>query len=187
MDRLLLGPLPSAVEVGGRAYAIQTDFRAGIGFERTMLDASLPARAKVARALAAYYPADMPPDAEAAFHAALWFYRGGQAEAASEGGGGHERLYDFAADADAVYAAFYAQYGLDLQTAQLHWWAFRALFSQLAGDHALLSRMAVRAAKLGDVPPGPARAQLARAKARYRLDAKDAQSMRDVAGAVFGR
>ena len=37
-------------------------------------------------------------------------------------------------DADLIYAAFIQQYGIDLQTEEMHWWKFMILLENLGGD-----------------------------------------------------
>lgn len=55
------------------------------------------------------------------------------------GGGGHKTL-DYDADADYIYAAFVQAYGIDLMTADLHWWTFLALMRGLP-DSTLISQV----------------------------------------------
>ena len=45
-----------------------------------------------------------------------------------------ERLYSFGQDANYIYAAFRQTHGIDLQTEQLHWFEFLALFMDLGSE-----------------------------------------------------
>lgn len=150
---LLIDPLPDTVEVGGRAWPINTAFYVGVLFELLMQDPSRTDEDKVMQALKLFYP-KIPPDIAGAMDALLWFYRCGtvteKAEKAGESGGGHPRkAYDFEQDADLVFAAFYGQYHIDLAEANgLHWWKFRALFRGLSPECELVKAMGYRTADL---------------------------------------
>ena len=76
------------------------------------------------------------PDLKDAIAEILAFYRCGKPEEKQAKGSVEtttKRTYDFAYDADLIYAAFLEQYGLDLQAVPfLHWWRFRALFAGLS-------------------------------------------------------
>ena len=76
---LLIDGLPETVEICGRPYPINVDFRASILFEEAILDPSLSGEEKLMTTLKLYYPdieisADMLEDA---LIRALWFYRCG--------------------------------------------------------------------------------------------------------------
>lgn len=186
---LLVDRLPSAVAVGGALVPVRTDFRVGILFEGMMWDAALDARAKVAQALRLYYrEGDLPGDLAGAYRAAVWFFAGGRdmEDSAEASDGQRKRLYDFDVDEGYIYAAFWAQYGLDLQAARLHWWAFRALFAGLDSGHEISRRMAVRAVNLAQVKDKAERARLAALQARVRLEGGGtAETMARRAGVVF--
>lgn len=150
---ILTDPLPKTVAVGGEKYPINTDFRASIRFELLMQNASLPDSDKALKALELYYPR-APCDAQGACDGMLWFYRCGREETkrqeeSGDGGGEPRRVYDFAYDADYIYAAFLAQYGVDLQeTAHLHWWKFRAMFRALDETCEFVKIMGYRAMRI---------------------------------------
>lgn len=73
-----------------------------------------------------------------------WFYSRGELEGASagqEGGKPAPRAFDFDQDANLIYAAFYAAYGISLTTVEfLHWWEFMALLEGLP-ENTLLKRI----------------------------------------------
>lgn len=189
MHNLLIDRFPEAVTVDGRAYPVRTGFRIGMLFEMLAWDAGLSARDKVCHALRLYYVDGVPLDMAAAYRAVVWFFAGGRdldADAGDEGGQAGRRLYDYEVDAALLYAAFWDQYGLDLQEADLHWWKFRALMAGLRPEHAFSRRVAVRGVNLAQVEDRQERARLARLKARYRLDGEgDTQAMMQKAGALF--
>lgn len=141
---ILIDPLPASVEIGGREYAIDTDFSTSIRFELLMSSKECSDSEKIALALNLYYP-NIPEDAKAAFEKVLWFYSGG-AEPKSAGrksGRGAQQVFDYEYDAPYIYAAFMSDYGIDLQEG-LHWWRFRALFQALKEDNQICKIMGYR-------------------------------------------
>lgn len=148
---LLTDALPEAVEIGGRLYPIDTDFTTGIKFELLTFDEEIPESEKVDLAINLYFP-DPPEDTRAALKAIRWFFSGGEEstrKGKKKGGFGiQKRIYDFNYDASYIYAAFRADYGIDLTREHLHWWVFRALFSALREDNMICKIMGYRAVDL---------------------------------------
>lgn len=82
-----------------------------------------------------------------------------------------ERLMDFERDADAIYASFFQQYGLDLMDVGfLHWAKFQALVSGLGENTALGRRIAIRSMDTRKMD-AKNRAKMERLKRKYALDA----------------
>lgn len=46
----------------------------------------------------------------------------------------NKQPFDFAEDADLIYAGFLQQYGIDLQEEDMHWWKFMILLENLGSD-----------------------------------------------------
>ena len=163
---LLIDGLPETVEICGRPYPINVDFRAGILFEEAILDPSLSGEEKLMTTLKLYYPdieisADMLEDA---LIQALWFYRCGIDQAESDGSDREEpqkKSFSYEYDADYIYAAFMSAYGIDLATSNLHWWQFRALFRALPDDTQLVKIIGYR---MMEIPKKATKEQ----KAHYR-------------------
>lgn len=74
---ILIDLLPEYVEIDGKKYPINTDFRISILFELLMQDRSILDREKIYMALDLYYP-QMPHDLVQAVDKMLWFYRCGK-------------------------------------------------------------------------------------------------------------
>ncbi len=145
---ILVNPLPDAVMVGGRSVPVNTDFRVGIQFELAMQDGQTTAKEKFQTALSLYYP-KMPQDVAGAVDELLWFYRCGVDPEQKTGGGSGQKPKKapcFQQDAGLIYAAFWACYGIDLTTVNLHWWEFRALFLGLPSECELKKVMGYRTA-----------------------------------------
>ena len=140
---LLTDTLPDTVDIGGNAWPINTDFYVGVQFELLMQDRTLTDEERLGRALLLFYPTP-PADLSAALDGMLWFYSCGRYErkntdteksSPAQKKKRDRKVYDFDQDADLIFAAFWAVYGIDLNSVEgLHWWKFRALFSALPAD-----------------------------------------------------
>lgn len=137
---ILTDALPGAVVINGREYEIDTDFRAALRTILAFEDDSLTAIEKRAILLNNLYR-EQPGDLQAAFEVGVRFLDGGKSEEASETG---PRVFSFAKDANLIFAAFKQTHGIDLQTEQLHWWAFLALFMDLGADTAFCNLVSLR-------------------------------------------
>lgn len=117
------------------------DFRDMIRLSLLLIDEELPEAVRYAAALELFYTEPVT-DVQAAWAKLLWFYGGGtQGNVRNDGEHRGVRLYDFEQDGDLIWAAFYAQYGIDLTEVQgLHWWKFRAMFLNL-DEHQQISRI----------------------------------------------
>lgn len=150
---------PEQVEVDGKLYKINSDFRTSIQFEILMQKKELTEKqkefanelclldkemdretaellAKYKDGLELYYP-EIPNDINEAINAMLWFYECGKEnidKKKSKKSGSGKKIYDYNYDADYIYAAFFEQYHIDLAEQELHWWKFSALFSALSED-----------------------------------------------------
>ena len=150
---------PEQVEVDGKLYKINSDFRTSIQFEILMQKKELTEKqkefanelclldkemdretaellAKYKDGLELYYP-EIPNDINEAINAMLWFYECGKEnidKKKSKKSGSGKMIYNYNYDADYIYAAFFEQYHIDLAEQELHWWKFSALFSALSED-----------------------------------------------------
>lgn len=119
--------LPSAIKVDGVFYPIKTDFHdVLLFFER------IEAGATSYTAFDFMYLEEKPADRKAGFEAMLSFFNAQNTLPRTMGATGGARLLDYKEDADLIYSAFLEQYHINLLTAFLHWYEFKAL---LAGLH----------------------------------------------------
>lgn len=140
---------PEKVKVNGAEYRVETDYRFGIALE---LEAYSEDGADVPGLLRDFYLGRIPSDVNAAVDAMLDFYKGyehtlGKKEGASR----HGRWYDFRQDADVLLASFLDAYGVDLTTAEMHWWTFRLLMFNLPQESAFMRRIHYRTADISKV------------------------------------
>jgi hypothetical protein len=153
--------------VQGEAYSIWTDFRVWIAFAMMLLDDDVTDLEKLSLMLG-WYKAEIPQDAQAAVEALLTFFNGGSEPSPGTRGDG-KRVYDYAQDAELIYAAFRQAYGINLAVEQLHWWEFKALMSGIPETTRLASVMGIRAADTSSMGAAEKK-HYARLKALYALN-----------------
>lgn len=143
---LLTDVAPRSVEIEGHCYEIDADFRNCIKFENLMFDPEIPDDTRAVLALNLFFPV-IPQNVSEAFQKILWFYAAEREEIKQAGAGRQKRIYSFEYDADYIFAAFMADYRIDLNSIEfLHWWKFRALFAGLKPDNLICKIMGYRAA-----------------------------------------
>lgn len=120
----LYDSLPESIEVNGRLFPILTDFRAWLKFG-SLID-------KKCFYSDISYLLEVPQDRlyldEDVFQALYNFYNLQPKYPKSSSG---KNVVSFDDDAPYIYASFMSTYGIDLLTAELHWWQFLALFRGL--------------------------------------------------------
>ena len=139
---LLVEDLPDAVEIDGEVYPIETDWRACLRVILAFEDDQLTPMEKQLVMLGNLYPEGRPPNLKEAILQAMKFLNGGSADEGDQVH--HPRLYSFEQDANFIFAAFRQTHGIDLETAQLHWWKFLALFMDLGSETTFCSLVSFR-------------------------------------------
>lgn len=157
---------PEALTIGGLEYPIDTDFRTWIGFQSVMMGGGT-GREKAERLCAFLERLSLPPGDDAV-SAVLDFFTAASSEKPTGAQKSRPAAYDFEKDSEYIYAAFKGAYDIDLDTARLHWWRFKALFKALPEDCELCKIMRYRTMDLKDVPKSQRRFYQEQ-KARYSL------------------
>ncbi len=192
---ILLDTLPEAVEVEGRDFFIDTDFRTFIIMEKIMLDRSMDSREQLDNIIGLFYTDEVPTNMVKAMYAVLDVYRCGldsRGHASVRKNGNVElrpkMIYDYVIDAPYIYGAFLAQYGIDLNEIDyLHWWKFQALFRSLNSCHKIVEIMSYRAADLSKIENVKERNRIASLQRQYALpDNLSHEDKIAMAGAAFG-
>lgn len=75
----------------------------------------------------------VPDNIQTAFAKASWFLNGGK-ENEEETSEALSRVYSCSKDANFIFSAFRQTHNVDLETVQMHWWKFFALFMDLGQD-----------------------------------------------------
>ena len=92
-----------------------------------------------------------------------------------------ERLLDWRKDALRIWGDFRVYAGIDLKTARMHWWEFRAIFDSLPPDSQIMTAMRYRSIDLGTIPDAKERARYARLKRAVALERVDYEAEYDAA------
>lgn len=135
----------------------ETDFRAWVTYDNMAARAHTPEQEAALQDYAqrCSYMGPLTKDNLDAF---LDFYRCGaggiRAGEAQRGGVPEGPGLDFAVDGPLIWAAFLQTYGIDLRTAQLHWWDFMALFRSLPDECRICKIISYRTEDLTDMPKG---------------------------------
>lgn len=112
--------LPDSVEVDGRAYPINGDFRVILKCFAILNDPDVLDGTKAALVRKNFFPNEVPDDWFCAFDS---FVRMGKERKAESG----EAQFDYEFDAPEILSSFQMLYGIDLLTAEIHWWRFSIL------------------------------------------------------------
>lgn len=144
---ILLDKLPSSIEIDGTEYPIQTDFRLMIKFEQIIFEKK---ELSLAEIFSEFYMGNIPEDTEKALDGLLWFFRCGKDvdELPKSSKKSKKRIYSYDFDDGYIYAAFFDQYGIDLNSIQLHWWKFRDLLMSLKEDNVFEKIMGYRSIEI---------------------------------------
>lgn len=146
MKSFLIEQFPDAIEIDGEVYAVNTDFRIGLQIMADFENPEFDQDEKAYLMLNRLYP-DLPENKGVEFYqealgkATKFLNAGDETGQETEG---KPRLYSFDKDARLIYSAFSQTHGVDLQTADMHWWRFIALFMDLGADTAFDSMVNLR-------------------------------------------
>lgn len=131
---VLTDAFPTSVEIDGKEYALNTDFRNGVDIMLAYEDPNLTAADKIMVMLTLLYK-EIPPDLHKACELAVLFLDCGEERASGEDAEPRPRLYSFGHDAKYIYSAIRQTHGIDLESVKyLHWWKFCYLFLDLRED-----------------------------------------------------
>jgi hypothetical protein len=136
---LLVDALPVAIEIDGKQYEINSDFRSCLRIILAFEDAELSSVEKQMIMLHNLYPIP-PQDIKTAITKGGLFLNGGKVAEESDS----PRVYSFAKDANMIFSAFRQTHNIDLQVVNLHWWEFLALFMDLGADTAFCNLINLR-------------------------------------------
>ncbi|MBX3046976.1 MAG: hypothetical protein KF698_08280 [Anaerolineales bacterium] len=135
--------------VGEREVALNTDFRAALGGLMAFEDPDITDGEKQGLLLSNLFPeADVneftADELIELQEKAGWYLNGGRSPGDDADAGGGPRVYSFSKDAALVFAAFRQTHGVDLQSVEMHWWSFLALFMDLGNETAFNQLVSLR-------------------------------------------
>lgn len=164
---ILTSPLPDCIIWKNNTYKLNTDFRTWLEFERIMLDDGIASGEKN-RLIRSLCFSEPPPDG-AVPEALLDFYSCGHTDKKKLKEKSGKRLLSFEQDAEYIFSAFYAQYGIDLTKTDLHWYKFRALFAGLSDDNMIVKIMYYRSVDTSSIKDKSKKAFYRKMKRLYRI------------------
>ena len=163
MYNVLLDPFPK--EWNG--YRIDPAFQNGIQIMQLMEDDEVSESEKVWLAAGLLF-LDPPKAIQEALEGIAWFMGGWNTDRPDDGGKKEESVMDWDMDQWRIYSAFRKQYGIDLNSAQMHFWAFMGLLTTL--DECAFTRVAdIRAKKLEGKMDPKEKSFYRQAKKRYAI------------------
>lgn len=127
MFNIMLDEYPSE----WKGKKIDTDFRIGIQMNMIADDDELSDFEKVYASCNLLFEGDVPEDTKDMEEALTWFLNGWNHDHFSKGKGQSDKCIDFDQDQGRIYSAFLSQYHIDLNNADMHWWKFMYLLSNL--------------------------------------------------------
>lgn len=178
---LLTEKLPDSICVCDEYFSVNTDFRVWVKVEHLFAEKrELAPDAILALFSLVLVEKVLPNSFSETLSAILTFYACGETSLKKGGSSriSKKRVVSFTEDSAFIYAAFLAQYGIDLTTAPLHWWKFRALFDGLTDNHKIVEIMGYRGLDLSKIKDREQRARYRRLKEMYKLP--DTRSVEEI-------
>ena len=143
---ILTDALPKTVQIGGKMYPIETDFRVWVSFELCFQKGE-----HTFDVLTPCFPDGEIPNQNADDIAAavIDFYCCGKTgEEKKKPTKSNKQAYSFDVDNSAIFADFWNYYNIDLSQEGLHWWAFRSLMEGLPEKSEFKQRIYYRTCEL---------------------------------------
>lgn len=165
---ILTKPLPDSVEINGKNYKINTDFKVWIRFAQVIFSAKGEYKA-LAKVMCEIFKEKIPVSLAEALSAMLDFYTLQKKSRGEEEGESRAQIFDFDVDSGLIYAAFLQQYRIDLTKADLHWWVFKTLFDNLSEDTQFVKIMQFRCKDISSIKDKEMKNYYIRMKRRYAL------------------
>lgn len=168
---------PRTLRIDGRKVPINPDFRIMCEYPAAVRKKD---KKKLAELAGRFYFAGLTDgiSAKAAVNAMSDFYINGLAPGEKDKKGSafsksRSPCFDFEEDEAYFYAAFLSEYGIDLDTAGLHWLTFCALFRGLPDECRLKRIISVRSANLLDIKNPAEKSRIRKLKAVFKLSAAE--------------
>lgn len=172
MINVLLDELPD----NWKGYPISTDFRTGIRIMQCLQDDEFSKNERVICALCLLFPdKDRRPDLMESQKALEWFMTGFNHDKHKKKTN-EKRIYDFDIDQWRIYSAFLHQYGINLNTANMHWFVFMGLLSNL--DECAFTRVIdIRTKKINSKDGREVKKAISEAKEVYKINSVKEQEL----------
>lgn len=139
----MIGLLPKSLEIDGREYEINSDFRVALLIFEAYNDTKLSDYEKAIICLKCLYK-EIPQNLEIALQKAVWFLDGGDMPKSKKS---QSQIMDWEQDQSIIFPAINKVAGYETRMAEyIHWWTFIGFFNEI--DDGLFSQvMNIRAKK----------------------------------------
>ncbi len=164
---ILTKPLPDSVEINGKNYKINTDFKVWIRFAQVIFSAK-GEYTDLAKIMCEMFE-KIPLNLGETLSAMLGFYTLQKKDNGGESGESRAHVFDFDIDSGLIYAAFLQQYRIDLTKTDIHWWVFKTLFDNLSEDTQFVKIMQFRCKDISSIKDKEMKNYYIRMKRRYAL------------------
>ena len=141
----MIGELPRTLEVDGKQYEINTDYRIALLIFEAYDDVDLTDNERAEICLSCLYGENnIPENVSEALKRAIWFLDGGDAPKSKSY---NRKLIDWKQDERIIFPAINKVAGREVRTVEyMHWWTFLGLFSEI-GEGMFSSVMNIRTKK----------------------------------------
>lgn len=164
MFNVMLDELPDSFE----GYQIDPSFRIGIQIHQVMEDRDLTNQEKYITSLGLLFPGIFPETVEDQERAIEWFLSEWNHDK-SKKSKDTTKVLDYDVDQWRIYSAFKSQYGIDLNTENMHFWVFMGLLTTL--DECAFTRVVdIRLKKITPKMGKEEKAATLKAKSIYGLE-----------------
>lgn len=172
MFNVILDEFPDSWE----GYQINSDFRIGIQIYQVLEDKNFTDTEKHYEVLDLLFPGICPEGTDLE-KAIMWFMGGWKSDKPSKSKD-RTRVIDYDVDQWRIYSAFKEQYGIDLNTENMHYWKFMGLLTNL-NDCAFTKVVDLRMKKINSKMSKEEKDNLKKAKEIYALEQPEEQISED--------
>ena len=135
---VLTDPFPKSVTVNGTECPVAFDFRTILKCYEIQSGKTELSQGELLKILLLFYR-KQKIFSEEHVEKMFWFFSCGREKETKRfprkiTGVNDKQPFDFEKDAELIYAGFVQQYGIDLQTENMHWWKFMILLENLGSD-----------------------------------------------------
>lgn len=125
----MIGALPTSLEVDGKQYTINSDFRVALLIFEAYSDPELNLQEKYTVCLKCLYK-EIPQNTEEALKKAVWFLDGGDMPKSKQA---PKKIMDWEQDQAIIFPAINKVAGYETRTPNkyLHWWSFLGMFGEI--------------------------------------------------------
>ncbi len=138
----LFDKMPQKLDIFGKRYPINTDFRAWMQLNESVINEDPDEFGRLANAMFKCAVPQSEDFAIEAFKQMSWFLRCGEQPSEKRSG---PNTFSYSYDSNFIIAAFQEFYRIDLlRTKYMHWWKFNMLLNAMSSQSELKERVRIR-------------------------------------------